>query len=438
MVRQTMTMKRRPAHLRSPSKADRPDGTATDNGQRTTDRRRGFTLVELLMVIVVISLLLALLLSAINGALRTARNAAVSSEINLLAQALEQFKSKYGTYPPSRVYLMENGNYSAATLGTGSPSVSTLDPTSPGGTSDITVAQLASRTLAAFRQIWPSVQLSTTTAVFGTNSTVWYDFNGNGLFDNNTPYVLRGHECLAFFLGGVPLFDAGTGSYTYTGFGKDPKNPFSNMIVPSATNPSPMYNANRNSPIFEFNASRLFPDPANVNIPGTQVPLNVPAFYDTLNSGPPIPGSGLINFYTYFSAYGNGNYDPNDVNFAESDGAGNSPISLHYYVPFPLSGSAGTFNVATSPSPNPYSNTLTGPTPNQPPKTVTYQKPQTYQIVSSGTDGVYGLGGQYIQSTQSTTVSLPFDPNNSVNTSDSSIRQREYDNLTNFKSGKLQ
>src|SRR5262249_61205136 len=96
MVRQTMTTKRLPAHPRSPARADRPDGAATDNGQRTTDKRRGFTLVELLIVVVVLAVLVALLLPAINGALRTARNAAVSAEINQLAQALEQFKSKYG------------------------------------------------------------------------------------------------------------------------------------------------------------------------------------------------------------------------------------------------------------------------------------------------------------------------------------------------------
>src|SRR5262249_19212700 len=109
------------------------------------------------------------------------------------------------------------------------------------------------------------------------------------------------------------------------------------------------------------------------------------------------------------------------------------PISLNYYVSFPLFGSTGLVNVATSPSPNPYTTTLTEPAT----KTVTYQKPQTFQIISSGVNGVFGLGGQFVQATQSSSVPMPFDPNNS-STPDSSIRQFEYDNLTNFKSGTLQ
>ena len=72
---------------------------------------RGFTLVELLVVILILAVLIALLLPALNGALKTARNAAVGGEINQLAQALASFKAQYGDYPPSRIYLAENGDY---------------------------------------------------------------------------------------------------------------------------------------------------------------------------------------------------------------------------------------------------------------------------------------------------------------------------------------
>ena len=71
---------------------------------------RGFTLVELLVVILILAILIALLLPASTAPCRTARNAAVGGEINQLAQALASFKTKYGDYPPSRIYLSEDGN----------------------------------------------------------------------------------------------------------------------------------------------------------------------------------------------------------------------------------------------------------------------------------------------------------------------------------------
>ena len=79
---------------------------------------RGFTLVELLLVILILAVLIALLLPALNGALKTARNAAVGAEINQLAQALASFKAKYGDYPPSRIYLAENGDFGQCGLHT--------------------------------------------------------------------------------------------------------------------------------------------------------------------------------------------------------------------------------------------------------------------------------------------------------------------------------
>ena len=84
------------------------------NRHRHARVRGGFTLVELLVVIVVLAILIGLLLPAIYGALRTARKAAVSAEINQIASALASFKSKYGDYPPSRIYVAENGDYGSA------------------------------------------------------------------------------------------------------------------------------------------------------------------------------------------------------------------------------------------------------------------------------------------------------------------------------------
>ena len=403
------------------SKASRSGRRAT-GGRRERPVSKGFTLVELLVVIVVLAILIGLLLPAINGALKTARNAAVSAEINQLAQALANFKAKYGDYPPSRFLCVENGNYlpflSETTIAL---NTSGLDPTSIGA-GDIFVSQLAQRSVAALRKFWP--RLTTTSALPGNT---WYDFNGNGQVD--APYILHGHECLVFFLGGVPLLDPTSGTHGLTGFGKDPTNPFTNMIVGNT-----MYNANRQEAFYQFNPGRLFLDP--------QTKSQIPAYYDSLNSGPPM-GAGQLNFYAYFNAYGNNNYDPNDVNFlVESDVMGNAPIELEFKLPFPTNhpSSASYGSGAISAAPNPYTSSSTQPATGS----VIYQNPQTFQIISAGLDGLYGVGGQYVSNSQSASGEpLPFDPNSTFyggsygKETDGSIRQREFDNLTNFKSGTL-
>ncbi len=105
----------------------------------------------------------------------------------------------------------------------------------------------------------------------------WYDFNGNGL--NDGTYVLHGHECLVFFLGGVPSQD-GSGNFGMTGFDKNPINPFSNSL----NNGNDMYSANRQPPMFEFNPGRLFLD---LNTQTSATTPGIPAYYDSLGNSPP-------------------------------------------------------------------------------------------------------------------------------------------------------
>ena len=69
---------------------------------------------------------------------------------------------------------------------------------------DITLGQLAQRSVAAIRKFWPRVNTTT-----GQTTTLMYDFNGNGTLD--APYILHGHECLVFFLGGCPVQNQLTG-----------------------------------------------------------------------------------------------------------------------------------------------------------------------------------------------------------------------------------
>ncbi len=395
--------------------------------RRTGERRgpRGFTLVELLVVMLVLAILIALLLPAINAALRTAKNAAVGGEINQLSQALAQFKTTYGDYPPSRIYLSEDGNL--------------LPP--QGNTQikagDITYAQLGQRSIAAMRKFFPRVSFN-----LGTATGKWYDFNGDGLsVVNGHPqqYILQGDECLVFFLGGIPQVTS-TGLYGMTGFGSDPTNPFTNSVVGSTN-----YSANRKQPFFEFVANRLILDPHNPYAGiGTFIPPLIPGYLDSLGNNNPgnVPGNP-INFYAYFSSYGNGNYDPNDVNYEEFDVSGTGPtplgIELAFHVNFPILPVATPATPANSPAPNPYtSSTSASFNANDGYLSATYQNPQSYQIISSGLDGLYGVGGQY--NANNAGESLPWDSSTPTpyNTTDTSVRYRERDNVTNFHNGRLE
>jgi general secretion pathway protein G len=249
--------------------------------------------VEVLLVVVIIAILAALLFPAISGAMRTARNAAVAADINALAASLESFKSKYGDYPPSRIILAENGFWD-----TSSPTATATYLNATNG-ADVTYAALAQRSVAYLRKFWPRVQVGTTAPLF-TGTGPFYDFDGDGVMAT-APVVLEGHECLVFFLGGIPQQVGTTGdpSWAAGGWGKRPDNPFT----------TPRLDTNRTVPMHEFKNARLS---------DTDDGDGFPAYLDGLATARPL---------AYFSAYGHGGYDPNDCNLtpAEPDDAGAAP-----------------------------------------------------------------------------------------------------------------
>jgi general secretion pathway protein G len=366
--------------------------------------RLGFTMVELLVVLAIIALLIALLIPAVQAAIRAARSAAVQAEINSLAQALASFKNQFGDYPPSRILLDEVG-----VMPIGNTSV-----VSPGASADVTFGQLAQRTVIAFRKFWPRVQLPANVAAVG-----FYDFNGNGKADSTfaapNPYVIEGHEALVFFLGGIVNNPGGTGAIGMTGFAKNPVNPFASTT------------ANRNPPMYEFDNARIIINAAT----------GMPGYLDSLNSSGVSPPQ---NFYAYFST--------NDVNFegplaptdkgwrwpgqnyfAETDGNG-AAIGVTFAVGFPIYSGTTQVALTQSPSPNPYTSALPSLA------TSAYNQPQSFQIISAGLDGQFGMGGWYTPS--ATTGALPFEAAPVGTSTDATVRQMERDNLTNFHNGRLE
>lgn len=73
--------------------------------------RRGFTLVELLVVITVIAILVGLLLPAVFGIFKSTGEMTITNDIQRLSAAVEQFKTKHGFYPSDfSEFVDSNGN----------------------------------------------------------------------------------------------------------------------------------------------------------------------------------------------------------------------------------------------------------------------------------------------------------------------------------------
>jgi prepilin-type N-terminal cleavage/methylation domain-containing protein len=394
------------------------------NRPKTKRQRFGFTLIELMVVILIVGILIALLLPAIFGAVARGKNAAVSAEIITMAQALESFKSDYGDYPPSRIILMENGAFDT-TNQTALSQIAWLGNTPVLSSTDLNYGQLAQRSLRFLRKFFPKVQFSSTSVQPAVISNAFfYDFNGNNVADTS-PILLEGHECLVFFLGGIPNHAGGVESAS--GFGKDPKNPFVSATLV----------ANRNNPRYEFRNSQLVDDDFD----------GIPGYVDSLASGTE------ARYFAYFSSYGGGSYDPNDVNFL-IDLNDNTQTAIarvfrvnHTVVSpggaFPTVGTLNGNNVTNwvvSWAPNPYTDSLPVIPGSATP--AAYEKSNSFQIISAGRDRNYGVGGQYI--TNGNGDRLPIDDfaaayhSSPISCSlDSGVRQRERDNLTNFSTSTL-
>ncbi len=282
--------------------------------------RLGFTLIELMVVIVIIGILMALILPAIAAVRRRVQQAAVSTEITQLDQAVVSFKVRFGVEPPS------------------------------------------SLTIPVDALSWTPTDRQKILRIWGQ-----FDFSTcGGLGYPATQVHLNGAECLTFFLGGL---NSGTVTApSLIGFSKNPATPWSAA------------GENRDAPFFDnFKAGRL-------------VDIDADSALEFLDSLP-----DQTTPYLFLSSQGKsyrklnvpGAFDDYDVNDSVLDASADVKDMTSCYL--------------SSDNKTPLRN-------------------QSYQIISPGLDGLYGLGGKYTDGSELTAANG---------------RQAEADNITNFSGGVL-
>ncbi|MGD9857210.1 MAG: type II secretion system protein [Planctomycetaceae bacterium] len=291
--------------------------------------RRGFSLVELLIVIAIISILVGLILAGIGPVRNRVRVAEVRTEISGLESGITQFTGEFGQEPPSFITLYEVG--------------ADWDTTS--------------RTL--MRQLWSSFKFDMDRDIDKDTMVGETDPDGDG----KNGITLTGDECLLFFLGGPDTINV-AGSAVANGFSKNPEDPFA-------------AGGTRVGPFFEFDPDRM------IDLDGDRAHAYAHKF----------PASQAP--YLYLSSYEGRGYRATD---ADMNGDGTADITDVYLQ---RDDDTSTANVNEK---IPW-------------------KAKSYQIISAGQDGEFGVGGLWSNDDgfKSRAGTLP-----------------DRDNVTNFASGTLE
>ncbi len=304
---------------------------------------RGFTLVELLVVIAIIGVLVGLLLPAVIGVRGTFNKGALKSEVQALSDAVEQYRSKHGDYPPDGAsWTVMEAHLRKAFPDMLQTELNLLNP-----------AMLA-------------MQSGSVADVRNDNDT------GLSVFASSAPVhcrVMDPAEALVFFLGG---------------FSTDKQRPFTGPGGPfaaaSVAGQRLQYNGSRQNAFFEFPTSRLTLD----IVGGALISTDEVVFGETICQ----TGTGkdlLPVFMSKLSEFNTGSpyvyFDSRTYQVAKPG----PMLYFNFYQPSAVSVAAGTGRGvlgAARPMLSEQINTNTS--------RLFYENKSSFQILSPGVDGFFG------------------------------------------------
>lgn len=300
--------------------------------------RRGFTLIELMIVVVIIAILIGLLVPAVMGVRSAARVTEVRTDISSLESAIEKFRTSFNREPPSQLILYA-------------------------GAAAWEANAVSRRHKGTIKELWPQFDFADCGGL--SNGTSFPGIPGNP----SGPITLSGAECLVFFLGGLVDFNSGA----LTGFAKDPEHPFAPASPPPGWPSPPAIITNREGPFFEFRGTLNTPLPSPPPAMGGDAYWSLrltdkdgdwfPEYRD------PMPQQ--TNPYLYFNGVNGYRTDYPTSPWHNTDnygGPATMSINNAYY---------SNFNATAAPA-------MSVP-----------HKPKGIQIISPGADTEYGTGGLF-------------------------------------------
>jgi prepilin-type N-terminal cleavage/methylation domain-containing protein len=351
-----------------------------------THPRRGFTLVELLMVITIIGMLMALVVAGAQRAIVTANVAKVTTEVGMLDTAVQNYKNDIGgSYPPDCSFLGTTQTWVDARNNRILAHLSRAFPRFYPGTYD----NLRTTVMNAFANSTQHTYAATTP----NTTSSWGDINN-----------IDQAEALVFWLGGPPappMVTNGIYAYRLLGFSANKLRPFN------------LDDASRIKGPYEFQEQRL----------GDADGDGWPEYYPAIDSIPqPSGGASSGNPtppYLYFDA---GTY---------------ATVTAASFTSYPISGQyppVSSGKMPTQPANAyallwggaiPYARGYTAATKTSSAQ-LTWFNPEKFQIISASIDS------QYSNLVSSSTQPFRLFP------AGTNYTEADYDNVTNFSNGRLQ